>query len=709
MLPRYIFLSSEINLSRVLSERESSNCARAEMDASPQPLQSSDALATASAVQSAVNLLRDPDKFKRKRGLASVSMLLDSAQVREPRGVSALVSNARTKSNSSTPAAASPLNTLRLQTGTPFVVELLEGPLFPPLLACLDDVAESNREASIAIFLRVFSAPLTVPAGPAILSQVTRKLAARIGKLPFAEDVEELRLQLVRLLCRLICNPTFRSISDTDSSVLSDAVAVVAASALDPFPEVKIESATALSDLLASTPGVAHRMLDALASPLSVNLSHQRNTVRLAALDALHRLLPLGGESLPRVFADVVLPAVRSLTFDRTAGVRKQLALTAGHWLGSLPLQCRDVSDAPLLVLLAALMADENGDVAELALSSFQTAALSRSATSVPLTTDPDHMSSTTAAAGGASSAPVASGITADLLAAADAATAPATTATSSAISRRPSTVEGSHRRRPRSSAGVTALPFPFRRLNSEVALPRCGSALAQQLQSSTLPLVLRDCRDWTARVRLAAVGALRSLIVLAGDDGLHALDVQSIVDALVHRVQDDEGEIRRLALDTSRVLGALEPADTLFHLVLLPMLGPVTTATTAGRDDDHGNSNREMASAADAELVAPGAELVTPADNRPRPRMLASSPGNTAAILGILAAALSAAHTDDVRPYVPALSLALGSGMALDDAHAVRAELGHALTQVVRHVTLASGYREASLCDAQPDGLLST
>jgi len=411
-----------------------------------------------------------------------------------------------------------------------------------PLLA---DASESVRESVAGLIGRFVEADGAsgadiAPAVPLLVPV----LAARVGRLPFPEESEEIRLALAQLLIGVLSKPAAAAAA---TAALADVVDVVKALATDAFPAVKTVCTT-LALLLARRADASLSVHVApMVTALVPCLAHQRGPVRVGALDAVTALLPLGGESTPRVAMEVVLPALKSLRFDRLPAVRKQLACAVGGLLRHLPpfaLHAESL-DAHLLSLLAGLIADETGEVGAQALSEVNDVA----------------------AHAGTARAPAVTSLPADVAAAAGAASGHET------VARSPPSVAGDGL----PDGAVTWLP-PHVSARPPVTTRRFVGALS----AAAAPLVLADLRDWTGRVRAFAAGALRSLFTLAEDALTPQLD--HIIAALTAGSRDDEPDVRRLLADVARQVGVYIPPDVQLGVLLPQLRGEVSGVNTGAQ-----------------------------------------------------------------------------------------------------------------------------
>ena len=549
-----------------------------------------------------VNCLRDPDRFKRRAGLDALVRALF-----EP----------------STSAAT------RVAVVTQDVAR--------ELLELLSDPVEMVRETALTLARRVLTTDGDAAAGPLLLLLMPA-LVARVGRMPFGEDAEELRLQWSQLLNALLASPPVGRALQSGAAFANIAEVLRTLSG-DAFHAVKVEAALGVGFLCAAVPAHVHLVLGGLAGACVANLGHQRAPVRVAAVGALQVLLPLGGESLPTVLHDVVLVALKQhARFDRTASVRRATCAAVSHWLGgALPhhaLSSRG-AEAQLLVLLCSFAADETHEVAAAAVEAIQAAAAA----------------SVVALGAAARGGPSAAGLSRDLAAAAAAAAPDASihgydasvtlseqTAEMHAGTSVPKPV-GSvvHHLRdgddPGGALPPPLLPSPFKSRPSAAA-----RALARRLLPSALALVLAELSDWTVRTRLGAAGSLRTLLVLVEGACVGSLD--ALISALCTGSRDDDADVRRMLGDAGRLVGALAPPAAQLGVLLPQLRGEVAP-------------------------LAHGAHY--------------------SAALAVLAATLSTMSRDSLAPHLPLLADTLAlPALAEDDPPTLRQQLALALAYAV-------------------------
>lgn len=514
-------------------------------------------------LQRDANCLSDPDRNKRRRALTALDKALFESGAANP------------------PAAVA--------------FALVGQHLLRPVAGLLSDSSESNREAVLAFLHKALSADASRALHADMFPILLPAIASRIGRVPFAEEAEEIRLQLAQLLNALLAAPTCVRLIALQTR---DVVDLLCAAATDAFHAVKVEVSAAMLHLVAAATrdstaasasagasrGSGGPAVDLAyhVSPLCMAfapfLSHQRAPVRLAGLDALHGLLPLGGDGLERQLNETLLPQLRTHTrFDRTASVRKALAGSLAFWLRSLPWRALGaVLEGSLLSMLLGLIADEAAEVGAHAQQ-----ALAETASAVAASSSARKSSKGPRGGAGAAS---------DVLAAAAAASVDDVAAMSLAGG---GIESGDHHDDDADAAAAAAsaassglpadaplpapLPLP---LAAGARAPRAVIAYVASRLSGSLPRILEDLKDWTGRSRVFAAGALRSLLALAESSVTPHLS--AIVGALCAGSRDEEADVRRILGEAGSLLGVFVPADEQLAVFLPQLRGEVPGANNA-------------------------------------------------------------------------------------------------------------------------------
>jgi len=198
--------------------------------------------------------------------------------------------------------------------------------LHKPLLKCVRDPAEKCRELSVTILSALL--PLVNAADvEAVAGETLAGIRERIGVVPQAEESEEVRLELLRLT---------KAVLEAQPSTVRDHVDPVAAilekSSYDKFPDVK-KLASEVTVWLCAQKEAVHLKdyCPGLNKALLLNLTHQQQKIRVAALQAVGAVVVLNPSTLKEA-----LPCVAKLNLDRTHQLRQQVLHVMATWLKAL-------------------------------------------------------------------------------------------------------------------------------------------------------------------------------------------------------------------------------------------------------------------------------------------------------------------------------------------------------------------------------------
>ncbi|DBA01279.1 TPA: hypothetical protein N0F65_001784 [Lagenidium giganteum] len=236
------------------------------------------------------------------------------------------------------------------------------------LLACASsDSVEKCREKALSLLL-FFVERHAIPHSPTMLSDLVKLLNGRLGKLPFAEPTEEIRLLLLQLIHIYLKQQAALPADQRGSlrDVIPDLANVLGKTAVDQFPDAKKVTADCIIIISKGWKSDVALQLGTIIKPMVTNLGHQHSRVRVCALQALEAAVPCGSESLGDLMKDVLLPNVSKTVFDHAALVRKQLVLTIANWLGQI--EHIQHYQASLFPLLLAGIVDESPEVQTIAL-----------------------------------------------------------------------------------------------------------------------------------------------------------------------------------------------------------------------------------------------------------------------------------------------------------------------------------------------------
>lgn len=178
-----------------------------------------------------------------------------------------------------------------------------------PLLKILSDPIEKCRELTI---LLIFESVDSLARPQDILHLLIPVIVQRLGQQEINEPSEELRLELVKCLTKLI------EISGKSVSMfLDDLIKILQQTIVDPYPEVKKESCKCASKLARSIPESFHQQSESLIKPLCESISHQHSRVRIEVI------LSIGKLQHP---SENRVKLLKSLIFRRRYSIRKQQA-----------------------------------------------------------------------------------------------------------------------------------------------------------------------------------------------------------------------------------------------------------------------------------------------------------------------------------------------------------------------------------------------
>ncbi|RMX62267.1 hypothetical protein DD238_000850 [Peronospora effusa] len=237
--------------------------------------------------------------------------------------------------------------------------------LLRPLLQCAEhDVVEKCRERALTLLLFLCERG-ALESSDMTLKEVVALANARLGKLPYPEPTEEMRLLILQLLHAFL--KQFAAVKDRLMSlqdVMTELVNALGKTAIDPFPDAKKMSAECVILISKNWKKDVGMQIGAIVRPVVVNLGHQHSRVRVCALQALEVAVPCGSESLPQLMQEVLLPAVSKVVLDHAPSVRKQLTITLAAWLAQI-----QQFEASIFPIFLAGVVDEAPEVRALALA----------------------------------------------------------------------------------------------------------------------------------------------------------------------------------------------------------------------------------------------------------------------------------------------------------------------------------------------------
>ncbi|GMF15510.1 unnamed protein product [Phytophthora lilii] len=206
-----------------------------------------------------------------------------------------------------------------------------------PLLQCAEsDAVERCRERALTSLLFLCENGALEPS-EATLKELVALANARLGKLPYPEPTEEIRLLILQLLHAFL--KQFAAVQDAPTSlrdVISELANALGKTAVDPFPDAKKMSSECVILISKNWKSDVGMQIGTIVRPMVANLGHQHSRVRVCALQALEAAVPCGSEALPELMKEVLIPALSKVVFDHAPSVRKQLVITLAAWLAQI-------------------------------------------------------------------------------------------------------------------------------------------------------------------------------------------------------------------------------------------------------------------------------------------------------------------------------------------------------------------------------------
>ncbi|CEM35003.1 unnamed protein product [Vitrella brassicaformis CCMP3155] len=272
-----------------------------------------------------LNCLTDPDRSLRKAALARLDALFPP----------------------STAATPTPTHTAGIKPLKHLFIHCL-APRIPHLLS---DPVERCRETALTIMAKAVGL-LDRQELTDLLPICLSALLSRIRPLPFPEEAEELRLDVLMLIGRLV-----RGVGEGCGGYCADLVDGLSKALTDANPEAKRESCGIVEAIAKTCQGdKLAKVGRPLVQSLARNLSHQHWKVRKATLEALGALLRQ--PDVCAAFMEDVLPTLATVRSDRTPAVRCCLSEVIADWLEHIGDEQRDRLEGRLAYLLLGGLAD---------------------------------------------------------------------------------------------------------------------------------------------------------------------------------------------------------------------------------------------------------------------------------------------------------------------------------------------------------------
>nr|CCA16012.1 conserved hypothetical protein [Albugo laibachii Nc14] len=205
-----------------------------------------------------------------------------------------------------------------------------------PLLSCASaDPIEKCRELSLQM-IGHFIEKEAVTCTQDDLQDLVNLLHARLGKIPYPEPTEEIRLLILRIYTEYMRKIAMQEPLISLRDVISDICNALGKAALDPYPDVKKAVSECIIVVSKHWPKDVKLQLGTVIKPLIGNLKHQHSRIRVYTLQAIQQIIPCGSEALPLIFQELLEPALKKLMFDNAPAVRKQLNVAVATWMDEI-------------------------------------------------------------------------------------------------------------------------------------------------------------------------------------------------------------------------------------------------------------------------------------------------------------------------------------------------------------------------------------
>jgi len=405
------------------------------------------------------------------------------------------------------------------------------------LRAASKDPSETCREIALSTLLCVST--IETSNDEVFLKETTQMLTQRIGKKPFLENSEELRLLLLKLLNALLSSKSTHGVA---SQLLDDLRNVLSVAVLDTFPEVKSEALQAMILISRAIPGEVHMHIKSLVESALSAIRHQHSRIRQKAISTAGELLLYCSEGLNSVMEKIVLPAFERLPFDASSSVRQTAVDVLAQCLARL--ESRHEYSANLFQILLSLLGDATESIAQRSLQRLEWIARYLQDQKMQIDDEEEEMST-------------------DLRIAAEAA------------SLTPLQERQKHQQQQQQqdvqwqdmSLSEDMFPKPFQTRPSENL-----REYARRMWSKTLRLTLRDLGDWTTGKRSFAALQLRSMLVLC--ESYCTVSLTHMLTSMrlaFHNIFDglDRDNSDICVYDCARLIGCFCDSQSIFDIVL--------------------------------------------------------------------------------------------------------------------------------------------
>ncbi|XP_044759585.1 dynein axonemal assembly factor 5 [Coccinella septempunctata] len=192
------------------------------------------------------------------------------------------------------------------------------------LVNTLRDKSEEVRETGISFLTSLVIHIL--PINDFYLTYIFPVLVERIGTVELIEESEEIRLELLLFLSKIISK---YSNTEQLKPFLNDAVTILCETVKDKYPTIKESSCQCIVSLAQALPRDFHLQAESLIKPVLTCLNHQRFKVRVEGIKCIGEILM----HCTYKAVDMVMVPMAEKLFDSIPLVRRTVAQVAKKWL----------------------------------------------------------------------------------------------------------------------------------------------------------------------------------------------------------------------------------------------------------------------------------------------------------------------------------------------------------------------------------------
>lgn len=159
--------------------------------------------------------------------------------------------------------------------------------IYAYILKSFSDQSEACRDMAATIISNFIE---SLPLSDYYLTYILPVIVRRIGCAEIVEESEELRLTLVQLVHKILLK---YKIPHLLSAFINDFTSILTKTVADPYPKVKLEACACIMELTKLLSRDFHFQCESYVKPTLSNYLHQHFRVRVAAVKAIGKSIPL--------------------------------------------------------------------------------------------------------------------------------------------------------------------------------------------------------------------------------------------------------------------------------------------------------------------------------------------------------------------------------------------------------------------------------